>query len=163
MGVPLQFWDAKESRYYNLRPEGDEINFAVPHRSVCSSEMSPLPPDKISPGIINKLLSEFAKNCEEQKTYKICVDGKKINAAITNKHGDIDLWGYEQKPTLEERQTEFQKHTEAIETCKAFVKNLSEMHKLSASDLDDEQKFRLCQILRGLITDLRYKMYKSLK
>ena len=73
MGGPKNSGEISGERKNYFRPDGEEIKFAVPHRSVCSSEMSPLPPDKISLGIINKLLSEKLRGA---KTYKICVDGE---------------------------------------------------------------------------------------
>jgi len=48
-----------------------------------SSELSPLSPEDVKPGILHTLLSKFAGKAEPQKTFKICIDGKKINAAIT--------------------------------------------------------------------------------
>ena len=113
--------------HYN--PCDSEINFAVPHRAVVSSDLSPLSPADVSPGIIDILLSNFAKKAEPQKTYKICVDGKKINAAVNTRQGDIDLWGFEESPTLKERQEELHKEKNAIECCRQAVLKLQELHR----------------------------------
>ena len=67
----------------NFKPAESEINFAVPRRALVSSELSPLSPEDVKPGILHTLLSKFAGKAEPQKTFKICIDGKKINAAIT--------------------------------------------------------------------------------
>jgi hypothetical protein len=56
-----------------------------------SSDLFPLSPEDVKPGILHTLLSKFAEKGEPQKTFKICIDGKKINSTITAKHGDIDL------------------------------------------------------------------------
>lgn len=83
--------------------------------------MSPFSSEDISLGILTDLLSKFANDALHEKTYTLCVDGKKINASLTNKHGDIDLWGYEQKPTLGERQTELNKNLDRIDACRKQV------------------------------------------
>ena len=45
----------------------------------------------------------------------MCVDGKKINAGTRGqKLGDINLWGFEEHPTLLERETRLQNDIEKV-------------------------------------------------
>ena len=67
------------------------INFAVPILSVRSTELAPVKPSETMPGILNYLLDKVAESTNPSKTYKICFDGKKINASTSGLEGDIDL------------------------------------------------------------------------
>jgi hypothetical protein len=78
-------------------PEDSKVNFVVPHRNVLQDERKFV---SANPGILNEMLDTITKCNVNTKTYKLCVDGKKINP--TSK-GEIHLWGYEDPPTLEER------------------------------------------------------------
>jgi hypothetical protein len=142
------------------KPSESFINFAIPHRAVLSSDLSPLSPENVSPGILETLLSRFAQKAqtEPHKTYKICIDGKKINAAITSKEGDINLWGFEDKPTLEERQSELSNEIEAMEYCKQEVMKLQQMHTSCFNDLRDDEQTTLSEMLRRLITSLSKRL-----
>ena len=142
------------------KPSESLINFAIPHRAVLSSDLSPLSPENVSPGILETLLSRFAQKAqtEPHKTYKICIDGKKINAAITSKEGDINLWGFEDKPTLEERQSELSNEIEAMEYCKQEVMKLQQMHTSCFNDLRDDEQTTLSEMLRRLITSLSKRL-----
>lgn len=56
------------------------INSAVPMSKVSDSILSTLAQDKIRPGTIQPLSDKVAMRDAENKTFKICLDGKKINA-----------------------------------------------------------------------------------
>ena len=58
---------------------------------------------EIKPGQLEHLIESVAEQSSESKTYKICVDGKKINSRLSGPEGDIDLFGFEGKPTLAEK------------------------------------------------------------
>ena len=61
-------------------------------------------PRDIKPGMLHHLLNLLAEQTTNTKTYKLCLDGKKINSSTSSVLGDVDLFGYEQKPTLTEKQ-----------------------------------------------------------
>ena len=123
-----------------------------------SSELSPLSPEDVKPGVLHTLLSKFAGKAEPQKTFKICIDGKKINSTITAKHGDIDLWGNEARPTLQERQADLRDDKSLIETCSRQVIKLIDFHKSDFTDLTTDNKTFLTKLLRQLITALSLRV-----
>lgn len=48
------------------------------------------------------MIDTIAKcDLDQTKTYKVCVDGNKINPSSK---GDIRLWGHEESPTYNDRQ-----------------------------------------------------------
>ena len=64
------------------------------------------------------------------QTYKMCVDGEKINAGTRGqKLGDINLWGFEDRPTLLEREIRLQNDIEKITDLYSDI-NLLEMKAL---------------------------------
>ena len=91
------------------------INFAVPVSRVSDLNRSPLAPDNIRPGIIQPLLEKIVPTAIEGKTYKICLDGKKINASTSGKLGDVDLFGFEKQPTLPERKARLENELKLTE------------------------------------------------
>lgn len=48
------------------------------------------------------MLDMFSKN-NKLKTFKLCVDGKKLNASSKSMSGGVDLFGFEDKPTAKHR------------------------------------------------------------
>jgi hypothetical protein len=62
---------------------------------------------------------------KQLNTYKLCVDGKKINSGIYNqKLGDINLWGNETSSTLNERKIELRNEICTIEQLQEYVDKL---------------------------------------
>ena len=62
---------------------------------------------------------------KQLNTYKLCVNGKKINSGIHNqKLGDINLWGNETSPTLNERKIDLRNEICTIEQLQEYVDKL---------------------------------------
>ena len=101
-----------ESMLGYFDPKEAEINFAVP--SVNHLKKTDLSfEDTVSrPGILDGSLSAAASG---KKQIKICFDGKKINSSLTNLTGDIDLFGCEPSPTLQERKSRQDNECDQIE------------------------------------------------
>ena len=78
-------------------PQAARVNFVIPNRKMAESSASALPAKDIVPGMLTYLLQKFT-----EQTKEICLDGKKINSSVTGTLGDVDLFGYDAKPTLEE-------------------------------------------------------------
>lgn len=100
-----------------FNPAESEINFAVPIQKVKKKMEGPMPPDDIKPGILQHMIHLIAEQSSTLKTYKLCLDGKKINGSTTGILGDVDLFGHEQKLTLREKQNRLQDeilHTESV-------------------------------------------------
>ncbi|KAL5010284.1 hypothetical protein ScPMuIL_012589 [Solemya velum] len=110
-----------EKGAYN--PENSKINFVVPQRSIVSQTHSPIAAKDVTPGILHSLFDKFSHQSGTEKTYKLCVDGKKINSSLIGKHGDIDLWGHESSPTITERRESLNVDVETIENCSKYFQN----------------------------------------
>ncbi|KAL5011712.1 hypothetical protein ScPMuIL_010263 [Solemya velum] len=131
-------------------PSESKINFAVPMRKVTDSSLSPLGPDAIRPGIIQPLLDKVSMLASEDKTYKICLDGKKINASTSGQSGDIDLFGFEREPTILAKRERLKRElcfTE--ETLEALQPYEDDMEIQSLLPTSSEV---ICTKLKGLIT-----------
>ena len=88
-----------------------------------SQTNSPIAAKEVRPGILHNLFDKFSDQSEPEKTYKLCVDGKKINSSLIGKHEDIDLWGHESSPTITERRESFNVDIETIEKCSKYIQN----------------------------------------
>ena len=82
-------------------PANAKINFAIPALNNLSKD--PLNP--IYPGVLEKSIMNLAINLPN-KTVKLGIDGKKISRGKGKSMGDIDCWGFETKPTLQETTNE---------------------------------------------------------
>ena len=85
------------------KPFESKVNFAVPNRNILDTMNRPI--DALSPKILTDMIDMISESDPQQtESFKICVDGKKINSGTHGqKLGDINLWGFESSPTLEER------------------------------------------------------------
>ena len=66
----------------------------------------------IDPGILQIMICMLNDDDGKQtNTYKMCFDGKKLNAGVDGQlKGDVNLWGYEGRPTLKERENQLKIH-----------------------------------------------------
>lgn len=76
-------------------PSQSKINFAVPYHKVRNATEAPLSAKDIQPGILTYVLDKFAQQATNDQTFKLCFDGKKINASTKGEEGDIDLFGFD--------------------------------------------------------------------
>lgn len=82
----------------NLDPKTAKINFAIPG-------LDSLQPDEkgeLDPGILHSCIQTLASTTKSRMV-KVSFDAKKINSALTPDHGDVNLFGHEQKPSLGEK------------------------------------------------------------
>lgn len=94
------------------------INFAVPDRKMLTASASVLPSD-IKPGILPTLA--MLPHTGQPKSYKLCVDGKKINHSAYSKEGCINLFGFEEKPTAQELSDRLQEELAHISKVKTMI------------------------------------------
>jgi hypothetical protein len=93
-------------------PNEAKVNFVVPGiKSLGQTESA----QNIKPGIMEQCIETLSKTAS---TIKISFDSKKINACLTDSHGDEDLFNNEQTPTLEETQMRLDKETKMLEEIK---------------------------------------------
>ena len=90
----------KEAMHGRYIPQDSKVNFRVPDRRVLCDEVKYITGNK--PCIMNEMIENVSKSDASQKsTYKLCVDGKKINPCYS---GEVNLWGYEDQPIFTEKQ-----------------------------------------------------------
>lgn len=144
-----------------FKPSDSKINFAVPSRSILEKMRSPMASSE--PGILTEMITAMSNADKTQiETFKMCVDGKKLNAGVQGqKLGDINLWGFEDNPTLQERQLKLDIDLSVVSKIKDILdseelkdtNNLMEVSETS-KDLATEIKNSL-SVLSTRIHDLR--------
>ncbi|XP_060589874.1 uncharacterized protein LOC132745056 [Ruditapes philippinarum] len=112
----------------NHNPSESSINFAVPSRGYLENSFMSDKFKNMQPGILHdmiNLISESDPN--KSKTFKLCVDGKKINAGLTKqKYGDVNLWGLEGPPSLEEREGKLESDVKKIDDFTTIIEKLDQ-------------------------------------
>ena len=97
--------DIDETVQNTYKPSESLVNFAVPDRKILDKLESPVQCG--APGILIDMIDTVSSSDPNQiQSYKLCVDGKKINSCTQGqKFGDINLWRFEDQPTLLGRET----------------------------------------------------------
>ena len=106
------------------RSSDSKVNFAVPSRQILDGMKAPV--DASKPGILTDMIDTISESDPKQlNTYKLCVDGNNINSGIYNqKPCDINMWGNETLPTLNEREIELRDEICTIEQLQEYVDKL---------------------------------------
>ncbi|MEW8543589.1 MAG: hypothetical protein AB2693_08630, partial [Candidatus Thiodiazotropha sp.] len=82
-------------------PIKSQIKFVVPSRDFITSSQKSA--ESIRPGVLTDTLDMIAKSyCGTGAPFKLCADLKKLNPG--GKSGDVDIFSYENAPTLKVRQ-----------------------------------------------------------
>lgn len=155
-----------ESSQGSFDPAKSKVNFIVPDRRALSEEVKLVPENK--PCIMDKMVDKISQADPDKKsTYKICVDGKKINPCSK---GEVDLWGYEDKPTFQEKQIRLENENVLLQDVQSELERLELLGNGSTEDLDQKKreevlgKCRDCiSLVSQRIRDLRHlKMKKEI-
>ncbi len=72
-------------------------------QAICSTTDDDLHSKNIRPGLIEPLLNAMVE-MNEGGSHKLRVDGKKINASTATKLGQVDMFGFEDGPTVKDRE-----------------------------------------------------------
>ena len=87
--------ECERSKYH---PQKGSFNFAVPDEKLLRKSKTGLP-KCVKCGIIQESIGLVDK----EKEYVLALDGKQASSGLLNDtEGDVNLWGYEGPPTLEE-------------------------------------------------------------
>ena len=139
------------------------INFAVPSDRILQRESDKFRLDVKNPGLIRKGLEAFAA-INTGNDCKVSFDGKKIAYGFGRHLGEEDLSGFEEAPTLKDRQCRLQLELEKISVLQDDV---SEMMSNSLNDMDEDGRIPLSDSLKGVITILSKRLselrYLSIK
>lgn len=66
---------------------------------------------------------------DQLQTYKICFDGKKLNAGVDGKKsGNINLWGYEGPPLLQNIENRYENDLKCISSLERAISTLDIRH-----------------------------------
>ena len=92
--------DIDETVQNTYKPSESLVNFAVPDRKNLDKLESSVQCG--APGILIDMIDTVPSSDPNQiQSYKLCVDGKKINSSTQGQiFYDINLWRFEDQPTL---------------------------------------------------------------
>lgn len=145
-----------------ITPEFTEINFAVPCRTSILDKSSSLIPSVLQPGVIHQALDAI-KTSGVSKINMMCVDGKKVTAGLDEQFGDVNVFGFEDPPSIADKRQRLNDELQLVDDMKL---TLSEKFcNINFSSVDKGETFNLVDMMRGLIflLTLRLKEGRHLK
>ena len=132
-------------------PVDSKINFAVPSRQNLYSKQEDS--KLFYPGINDLSIATLAEKLGN-KPMKLSVDGKKISRGKGKTMGDVDCWGYENKPTLEERRTVHKAEITVVESIESRVDSLEEKGLVDLANISDVEKTKVKADLKIVVQNL---------
>ncbi|MEW8542406.1 MAG: YqaJ viral recombinase family protein, partial [Candidatus Thiodiazotropha sp.] len=146
-------------------PRNSKINFAVPYQKIRDSTEGPVSACDIKPGILSYLLDKYAEQASKIQTFKLCFDGKKINAAIKGEQGDIDLFGFDGPPNIGERRQRLEDEKNLMQTAADMFTEQTIKLKENVEQMSDEDKNSAVFQLRNVVhvLSLRLKELREAK
>ncbi|XP_053383231.1 uncharacterized protein LOC123562931 [Mercenaria mercenaria] len=142
-----------------ISAENAEINFAVPYRATVGNRNKLFSEDDVKPGLLIPMIDKLASQTRVDKTYKLCVDGKKINAGKSKKHGDIDLFGFEKPPTLSDRRATLEGETLLLKSVADILDVMSICQKTKLKQIPENETKHLIQLLIEVVRVVGEKLH----
>ena len=145
----------------HFNSQESKINFAVPDRRVLQDEEKIIAGNK--PGIFHSMIESVSNADPDQRlTYKLCVDGKKINPCSS---GEVDLWGFENEPTYEQKQKRLNEELDFLDKIHKQTEKFIQFSHTNVSDLTSDDQNDLVQKCQEtiLIVSKRIKDLRHLK
>ena len=78
------------------------------------------------------------------KTFKLCVDGKKLNVSSSQVDGEVNLFGFEDKPTFNDNRDKLQRGQVLIKDIDDILMNLQRRDKIYTCIYQKYTASRIC-------------------
>ena len=147
-----------------LKPSESAINFVVPDvKSLEYTEFSNSLKN-VEPRIFTEMIEMLDKDDTKQnKTYKLCFDGKKLNPGVENQlKGDVNLWGYEGPPSLKQKQVKAKEDVDTLANLERVISSLEQRDLTDVlhapSTIKDEIVCTGKLIIQKLVTALQLRL-----
>ena len=150
----------------SLSPEKTNINFVCPDIKVIRMETQEYGEDAKRPGILHRNIIAFANLQKAQnRSCKISFDGKKISMGFGTDLGEVDLFGHESSPTLQEKKKKLDEELRYIDNIMEVVDNLQSKGKNHIGEALENEKSTLLSLSRTLLsfTSSRIKQLRETK
>ena len=133
-------WEDNKSKE-KLTTDFKDVNFVVPHKNILKEEIQKREISCQSPGIIHSNINAIADFSDVQnKNYKLCVDGKKITVGFGKNLGEVDLYGHESSPTLNEKRERLNVECILVSNQIEKLDRMLEIGKLKIKELNQDNK-----------------------
>jgi len=130
---------------------GNSINFACPDRKLLQCVVKSNNTDCQKPGILFSNIDTFCKD-STQKSYKLCIDGKKIMQGFGSRFGEVDLYGHESKPTLSQKRTDLEEELTVVQKLETSVNLCQQDGEVTLSQLPED---RAQDLTTGIIHNIK--------
>ncbi|XP_053397710.1 uncharacterized protein LOC128556471 [Mercenaria mercenaria] len=145
-----------------LDPEKTEINFAIPSRNTFVDAQNSDIPSTLSPGIIHRAVKAISDS-PQSKVNMMCLDAKKVTAGLDDTYGDVDMFGHEARPNLNELRDRLQKEKTLIDDIKIEINEFVETCEEPGFDESDKacKKMEILDMIRALLLVLTLKLKEA--
>lgn len=133
-GILFRFMSGEKSTAIFLDGGAKQFNFAGPSRSILQSQ-------------------QLYRSDDGLKSFKLCLDGKKVNISSKSLLGGVDLFGFEDKPTAQDRKDRLKKEESMIYLINNVLKKFFEKDLLDLNGCPDKYS-NDCTALLGLMKDV---------
>ncbi len=107
----------------SLDPCNSRVNFVTPSVRYLRDDVLKQDISCENPGILTANIKKFSSE-KLNKSYKVCIDGKKISSGFGRTLGDVDLFGHEESPSLTERKVRNREELSIIQQAEAILEAL---------------------------------------
>lgn len=140
-----------------MSPSKAKINFACPDLYVLRREINSLALKCDRPGILTTNIDVFSIQ-NQGKSCKLSIDGKKIAPGFGKKLGEVDLFGHEDIPTLEQKQERLKLEKDTLLLMTDLLNKLDQKDKIHINECLDDEKQCLRQYCVSAISKLSQRL-----
>ena len=128
-----------------------KINFAVPE--VRHLKLNTSIPEMLALGLLTDMIDSYIKLRPDymHKSFNLSADMKKINASKRGQYGEVDLAGFENKPTKQDREEELKARLQTVDTCISLIENAHSRMIRDLVHLPSEIKTQLYDLIIDII------------
>ena len=157
------------SNKHESKPSDSRVNFIVPGADTLRKDIDSADSCCQNPGIIFKNIESFTQSSEtSNKSHKLCFDGKKLCQGFGKNLGEVNLFGFETNPTLEEKQQRLTTEQSVIKRAQDIMCAIdSKGHVLVQNAIDSDKIVlqnactQIITILSTRVKDLRTGLVKK--
>ena len=152
--------DGSERNRKSLVPDISRVNFICPEIKSLREEKKKHKIGCEKPGIILSNIKALENSsCDlKSKSYKLCIDGKKISAGFGKKLGEVDLFGHESAPTLLDKQNRLNAEEMMIADTLTAIDHALELEKENIYDLNMDARADLHRHAVDIISVITYRI-----
>ena len=133
-----------------MSPGTSKVNFVTPNVKSLRDFINTSGIKCSKPGILETNLDLIAK-MKGNQSFKLCVDGKKISSGFGQILGDVDLFGFEDDPSLKEREVRLDEELSNVRDIENILEKISLRDVVQINAIQEDQQLSLRKHLLSIL------------